>query len=76
LAALQQTTAKFVRHQCRACHPTPEKKKKKISILVPAAVAGVLLAAMVLAAPQTSATSVVAGEAPNRAEAFVLASSN
>jgi hypothetical protein len=49
---------------------------KKLSSLIPAAVATVLLSAMVLAAPQTSATSAAAAKAPNRAEAYALATAN
>ena len=49
---------------------------KKLSILVPAAVAGVLLSAMVLAAPQTVTTKATVAGAPDRAAAYMLATAN
>jgi hypothetical protein len=49
---------------------------KKLTILVPAAVAGVLVSAMVLAAPQDASGKVSAAGAPDRAAAFQIATAN
>lgn len=46
---------------------------KKLSILVPAAVAGVLVSAMVLAAPVATSVSGKSTGAPDRAAAYKLA---
>lgn len=46
---------------------------KQMSILVPAAVVGVLAAAMVLAAPQTGSTKANPAKAPDRAAAYHMA---
>ena len=46
---------------------------KKLSILVPAAVAGILVSAMVLAAPQSGALKSTVAAAPDRAEAYRIA---
>jgi hypothetical protein len=55
---------------------TGEFVMKKLSILVPAAVAGVLLSAMVLAAPQTATAKATVAGAPDRATAYLIASAN
>jgi hypothetical protein len=49
---------------------------KKLSILVPAAVAGVLVSAMVFAAPQTAPVKATVAGAPDRAAAYFLATAN
>lgn len=49
---------------------------KKLSILVPAAVAGVLVSAMVLAAPVGTAKSGAVAGAPDRAAAYALATAD
>ena len=49
---------------------------KKISGLAIVAVGAVLLSAMVIAAPQTSIEKGSVAEAPNRMEAYKLATSN
>lgn len=46
---------------------------KKLTILVPAAIAGVLVSAMVLAAPASVSTIGKPATAPDRAEAYRLA---
>ncbi len=46
---------------------------KKLSILVPAVAAGVLVSAMVFAAPQSGAGKSAAGFAPDRAAAYAIA---
>ena len=48
---------------------------KNLPIIVPAVVAGVLLSAMVLAAPQSGSQKAVPAGAPDRAEAYAIASS-
>lgn len=49
---------------------------KKITVLVPAAVAVVLLSATVIAAPQAGADKASVSGAPDRAEAFLIASAD
>lgn len=49
---------------------------KKMSILVPAAVATALFSAMVLAGPQPASIDGKASGLPNRAEAYFLAMGN
>jgi hypothetical protein len=49
---------------------------KKLSILVPAAVAGILVSAMVLAAPQSGAMKPTVAGAPDRAEAYRIATAD
>ncbi len=49
---------------------------KKFSILVPAAFAGILVSAMVLAAPQSGAITAKAAVAPDRAAAYKLATAD
>jgi hypothetical protein len=49
---------------------------KNLSILVPAAAVGVFLAAMVVAAPQTTADHVSVAGAPDRAAAYQIASAD
>lgn len=49
---------------------------KKLSILVPAAVAGVLLSAMVLAAPQSAQQGASGVVSLDRAAAYRLATAN
>lgn len=49
---------------------------KKITLLVPAAAAVVLLSAMVIAAPQGGADKGTIAAAPDRAEAFQIASAD
>jgi hypothetical protein len=49
---------------------------KKLSILVPAAVAGVLVSAMVFAAPQTTAVKATVAGAPDRAAAYLIATAD
>jgi hypothetical protein len=49
---------------------------KNLSIIVPAAIAGVLLAATVLAAPQTVTTKVKPAGTPDRAAAYALATAD
>lgn len=49
---------------------------KKLSILVPAAVGGILLSAMVLAAPQSGTDASSPAGAPDRAAAYKIASAN
>jgi hypothetical protein len=49
---------------------------KKLSILVPAVVAGLLLSSLVLAAPQTGTSKVMIAKAPDRAEAYRLATAD
>jgi hypothetical protein len=46
---------------------------KTLSILVPAAIAGILASAMVLAAPQTDTQKLTVAKAPDRAEAYRIA---
>ncbi|MGL4235529.1 hypothetical protein [Tabrizicola sp.] len=53
-----------------------ELEMKKITILVPAAIAGVLFSAMVLAAPVSPKADGSAPGVPNRAEACMLATSS
>ena len=49
---------------------------KKLSILVPAAAAGILLSAMVLAAPLQVAGKAPVAQAPDRAAAYLAASAD
>lgn len=49
---------------------------KKLSILVPAAVAGILVSAMVLAAPQAGALKPGVAAAPDRAAAYRVATAD
>lgn len=49
---------------------------KKLSILVPAAAVVVLLSAMVIAAPQVGADNGTIAAAPDRSEAFLIASAD
>lgn len=53
-----------------------EPDMKKLSTLVPAAAAVVLLSAMVLAAPESATTNPAVAGAPDRAAAFMIASAN
>jgi len=48
---------------------------KNLQIVVPAVVAGVLLSAMVLAAPQSGPQKAVPAGAPDRAAAYTIATS-
>lgn len=49
---------------------------KKLSILVPAIAAGILVSGLVVAAPQTHTAKVTASHAPDRAAAFLIASAD
>lgn len=49
---------------------------KKLSILVPAAVAGILVSAMVLAAPQSGSETASPAGAPDRAAAYLIATAD
>lgn len=49
---------------------------KKLSIFLPAAVAGILVSATVLAAPQSDALKPIVAKAPDRAEAYRIATAN
>jgi hypothetical protein len=49
---------------------------KQLSILVPAVVAGILVSSLVLAAPQTGAAKVTIAKAPDRAEAYRIATAD
>jgi hypothetical protein len=53
--------------------PAGDSSMKNLSILVPAVMAGVLVAATVLAAPLSDAAKPVPAGAPDRAEAYMLA---
>jgi hypothetical protein len=46
---------------------------KKLSILVPAVAAGILVSGLVFAAPQTGAAKATVAKAPDRAAAYLLA---
>ena len=49
---------------------------KKLSILAPAALCGVLLSAMVLAAPVAGVQKANAASTPDRAAAYLIATAN
>jgi hypothetical protein len=51
-------------------------RMKKLSILVPAIAAGILVSGLVVAAPQTHTAKVTASHAPDRAAAFLIASAD
>jgi hypothetical protein len=56
--------------------PILEMQMKKITLVVPAAAAVVLLSAMVFAAPQAGAIKDRIASAPDRSEAFQIASAD
>jgi hypothetical protein len=56
--------------------PILEMQMKKITLVVPAAAAVVLLSAMVIAAPQAGASKDRIASAPDRSEAFQIASAD
>lgn len=64
------------------CHPVPfvslagETVMKNLSILVPAAMAGVLVAATVFAAPMSVTAKPTPASAPDRAEAYRIATAD
>lgn len=49
---------------------------KKLSILIPAIAAGILVSGLVVAAPQTGAVKVTVAKAPDRAAAYRIATAN
>ena len=49
---------------------------KKLSILIPAIAAGILVSGLVVAAPQTGAAKVTVAKAPDRAAAYLIATAN
>ena len=63
-------------HWVRRILPTGVYAMNQLSILVPVVAAGILVSSLVFAAPQTGPAKVMIAKAPDRAEAYRVATAD